>query len=166
MTQESHHRAVVVELIWWRPLHAMSPQGVWYGIVDFEMALGRYPQVRHPLPIAAISQGKIPWNTPPWLGIEPGPQGGQTVSYPTELSWARPQGGQTVSYLTELSWPGPQRGQTMSYYFSSTRALIILFSEPPKPEACWISRSKKLCNEHTLNVIIVETWILMATHLF
>ena len=21
------------------------------------------------------------------LGIEPGPQGGQTVSYPTELSW-------------------------------------------------------------------------------
>jgi len=35
----------------------------------------------------AISQGKIPWNTPPWLGIEPGPRGGQTVSYPTELSW-------------------------------------------------------------------------------
>ena len=31
--------------------------------------------------------GKIPWNTPPWLGIEPGPRGGQTVSYPTELSW-------------------------------------------------------------------------------
>jgi len=36
---------------------------------------------------SAISQGKIPWNTPPWLGIEPGPRGGQTVSYPTELSW-------------------------------------------------------------------------------
>jgi len=34
-----------------------------------------------------ISQGKIPWNTPPWLGIEPGPWGGQTASYPTELSW-------------------------------------------------------------------------------
>jgi len=33
-----------------------------------------------------ISQGKIPWNAPPWLGIEPGPQGGRTVSYPTELS--------------------------------------------------------------------------------
>jgi len=31
----------------------MSPQGVWYGIVDFEMALGRYPQVLHPLPMAA-----------------------------------------------------------------------------------------------------------------
>jgi len=31
--------------------------------------------------------GKIPWNTPPWLGIDPGPRGGQTVSYPTELSW-------------------------------------------------------------------------------
>ena len=53
MSQESHHRAVVAELIWWRPLHAMSPQGVWYGIVDFEMALGRYPQVLHPLPMAA-----------------------------------------------------------------------------------------------------------------
>jgi len=26
-------------------------------------------------------------NTPPWLGIEPGPWGGQTVSYPTELLW-------------------------------------------------------------------------------
>jgi len=36
---------------------------------------------------SAISQGKIPWNAPPWLGIEPGPRGGQTVSYPTELSW-------------------------------------------------------------------------------
>ena len=36
---------------------------------------------------SAISQGKIFWNTPPWLGIEPGPRGGQTVSYPTELSW-------------------------------------------------------------------------------
>jgi len=53
MTQESHHRAVVAELIWWRPLQAMSPQRVWYGIVDFEMALGRYPQVLHPLPMAA-----------------------------------------------------------------------------------------------------------------
>ena len=31
--------------------------------------------------------GKIPWNTPPWRGIKPGPQGGQTVSYSTELSW-------------------------------------------------------------------------------
>jgi len=30
--------------------------------------------------------GKILRNTPPWLGIEPGPQGGQTVSYSTELS--------------------------------------------------------------------------------
>ena len=36
---------------------------------------------------SVISQGKIPWNTPPWLGIEPGPQEGQTVSYSTELSW-------------------------------------------------------------------------------
>jgi len=37
---------------------------------------------------SAISQGKIPWNTLPWLGIEPGQRGGQTVSYPTELSWS------------------------------------------------------------------------------
>jgi len=36
---------------------------------------------------SAISQEQIPWNTPPWLGNEPGPRGGQTVSYPTELSW-------------------------------------------------------------------------------
>jgi len=36
---------------------------------------------------SAISQGKISWNTPPWLGTEPGPRGGQTVSYSTELSW-------------------------------------------------------------------------------
>ena len=53
---------------------------------------------------SVINQGKIPWNTPPWLRIEPGPQGGQTVSYSTELSWPGPQGGQTVSYSTELSW--------------------------------------------------------------
>ena len=36
---------------------------------------------------SAVSQGKIPWNAPPWLGIEPGPRGGQTVSYSTELWW-------------------------------------------------------------------------------
>jgi len=36
---------------------------------------------------SVISQRKTPWNTPPWLGIEPGPRGRQTVSYPTELSW-------------------------------------------------------------------------------
>jgi len=32
-------------------------------------------------------RGKIPWSTPSWLGIEPGPRGGQTVSYSTERSW-------------------------------------------------------------------------------
>jgi len=64
---------------------------------------------------SVISQGKIPWNTPPWPGSEPGPRGGQTVSYPTELPWPGPQGGQTVSYPTEVSWPGPQGGQTVSY---------------------------------------------------
>jgi len=60
---------------------------------------------------SVICQGNIPWNTPPWLGIESGPQGGQTVNYPTELSW--PQGGLAVIYPTELSWP--QGGQTVSY---------------------------------------------------
>jgi len=35
---------------------------------------------------SVISQGKIPWNTPLWLGSEPGPRGGQTVSYSTERS--------------------------------------------------------------------------------
>jgi len=34
-----------------------------------------------------VEPGKIPWNIPPWLGIEPGPRGGQTVSYPTDLTW-------------------------------------------------------------------------------
>jgi len=47
----------------------------------------------------AISQGKILWNTPPWLGIEPGPQGGQTVSYPAELSWAFYLLGDKVRYV-------------------------------------------------------------------
>ena len=36
---------------------------------------------------SAISQGKIPWNTSGWLGIESGPRGGQTVRYPTEVPW-------------------------------------------------------------------------------
>jgi len=36
---------------------------------------------------SVISQGKIPWNTPSWLGIKPGPRGGQKLSYSTELSW-------------------------------------------------------------------------------
>jgi len=62
-----------------------------------------------------ISQGKISWNTPPWLEIEPWPHGEQTGRCPTELSWPRPQRGQTGRYPTELSWPRPQRGQTGSY---------------------------------------------------
>ena len=37
------------------------------------------------------------------LNPEPRPRGGQTVRYPTELSWPGPQGGQAVSYSTELS---------------------------------------------------------------
>jgi len=48
----------------------------------------------------------------------PGPQGGQTVSYPSELSWPGPQGGQTVRFIhfpTELSWPGPRGGQTVRF---------------------------------------------------
>jgi len=39
---------------------------------------------------SVISQGTIPWNTPPRLGIEPGPRWGQRVRFihfPTELSW-------------------------------------------------------------------------------
>ena len=58
-----------------------------------------------------ISLGKILWNIPPWLGIEPGPQGRQTVDNPTGLSWPWPQGGQTVSYPTELSWLELEQGR-------------------------------------------------------
>ena len=64
---------------------------------------------------SVISQGEILKYTTLWLGVKPEPQGGQTVSYPTELSWTWPQGGQTASYPTEPSWPGPQGGQTASY---------------------------------------------------
>ena len=49
--------------------------------------------------------GKIPWNTPPWLGIEPGPRGGQTVSYPTELSWLTSQYSSSINYQkTKLNY--------------------------------------------------------------
>jgi len=53
---------------------------------------------------SVISQGKIPWNTPPWLGIEPRPLGEQTVSYSTELSWltlfvnTTPQGALSICF--------------------------------------------------------------------
>ena len=46
-----------------------------------------------------ISQGKIPWNVSPRLGVEPRPQGGQTVS--------------CIHSIIDLSWPGPRRGQTV-----------------------------------------------------
>jgi len=39
---------------------------------------------------SVIRQGKIPWNTPPRLGTEPGPLRGQLMRYihsPTKLSW-------------------------------------------------------------------------------
>jgi len=71
-------------------------------------------------------QGKIPWNTPPWLGVEFGLQGGQTMRFthsPTELSWPGPQSEQTVRFAhspTELSWPRLQRGQTVRFTHSPT----------------------------------------------
>jgi len=49
--------------------------------------------------VGRITQGKIPWNIPPWLGIEPGPRRGQTVRCihsPIEPSWPRARRGQTV----------------------------------------------------------------------
>jgi len=61
--------------------------GFWDGLGVLPPSPPPPPYGRYCPRLAVISQGKIPWNTPPWLGIEPGPRGGQTVSYPTELSW-------------------------------------------------------------------------------
>jgi len=60
---------------------------------------------------SAISQGKIPWNTPPWLGNEPGPRGGQTVSYPTKLSW--------------LTWQAILRGKCGHYWWPQGQLLNL-----------------------------------------
>jgi len=60
------------------------PQVVWCHWVERSHFLSRRLRIGWQ---RVISQGKIPWNTPPWLGAEPGPQGGQIVSYCTELSW-------------------------------------------------------------------------------
>jgi len=46
---------------------------------------GRHSALGYSLNCVQGSSWKIPWNTPPWSGI--GPQGGQRVSCPTELSW-------------------------------------------------------------------------------
>jgi len=51
-----------------------------------------------------ISEKKILWNTPPWLGIEPGPRGKQIVRY--------------IHSPTELSWPGSRREQSGINSFS------------------------------------------------
>jgi len=59
---------------------------------------------------SVISRGKIPWNTPPRLGIESGPHGGQTVRFihsPPDLSRPGQRRGQNVRFVqfpTELSW--------------------------------------------------------------
>jgi len=120
MTQESHHWAAVAELIRWRPLHAMSPQGVWYGIVDFWDGLGALPPSPPPPPyghycplLAAISQGKIPWNTPPedrqwaiplsyhdWLIST---ITGQFSKSSTTFNYQRPLVGKVTSWICEFS---------------------------------------------------------------
>jgi len=52
---------------------------------------GDWATFRHPgSRPSVINQGKIPWNTPSWPGIEPGPRIDQTVRSihsPAELSW-------------------------------------------------------------------------------
>jgi len=120
--------------------------------------------------------GKIPWNTPPWSGIEPGPQegqtksypiglprprplGGQTVSYPTELSWPWPLGGQTVSYPTELSWPGPLGGQTLSYPTELSRLAFwhkTTKHYPPRQSGCMCASQMMWCAWSDWRV---ELWI-------
>jgi len=73
---------------------------------------------------SVISQGNIPQNTLSCPGIDPGPQGGQTVrhfNFPTELSWPGPWREQTARYIhspTELSRPGPWRKQTVRFILS------------------------------------------------
>ena len=77
---------------------------------------------------------KFPWNTPLWLGIEPGPRGGQTRRFIhsfTELSRLWPPGGQTVRFIhspTELSWPGQQGGQAVRYIHSPIQLLWLIVS--------------------------------------
>jgi len=85
-----------------------------------------------------ISQGKIPWNTPPWSRIEPGPWGGQTVSYPSELSW--PLG--TIHQIAE----------TVTKYMQSSLKLLTLGANQTNNDT---NRAK---NRALLNHIRLFTW--------
>jgi len=50
-------------------------QGFWGGVVVMTW------RCLFPLKVCVISQGKIPWTSPPWQGIEPGAWRRQTVRY-------------------------------------------------------------------------------------
>jgi len=79
---------------------------------------------------SVISQRKIPWNTPPWLGIEPGPRGGQTVSYPTELSWPNlcfRYGHISVASNTHLTNHGSTPRSPTAIFTSHEGCLLPLF---------------------------------------
>jgi len=81
---------------------------------------------------SVISQGKIPWNTPPWLGIEPGPQVGQTVSYSTELSWLT-----TCQYDLALGYLWLTKYWNRSHAIGF-RSLYCIISLKRSELTCWL----------------------------
>jgi len=82
-----------LELVW----HYYQPSPVRGWTSAFLLAVHRLCGVIKAQDGLAISQGKIPWYTPPWLGIESGPRRGQTAR--GELShWA------IITGLAQVIW--------------------------------------------------------------
>jgi len=94
----------------------------------------------------AISLRKIPWNIPSWLGIEPGPRGGQTVSYPTELSWL------TSSGLVNMKY-GFVFGSNWFINFTEIKQVQYWrFGVRPKNVHHWISTIFSQCGQVKINL--------------
>jgi len=87
-TESNLHIFSVIVCPWLKAgLPTQCLQVVWCHWWEIELVLSRWLKTGWQI---VVSQGKIPWNTPPLLGIEPRPRRGQTVSYNhsyTKVSW-------------------------------------------------------------------------------
>jgi len=84
-------------------------------------------------------------NTPPWLGIKPGPRGGQTVRFihsPTELSWSAGHGRTAIplsyhDWLTKrLLLPCINYWDTCTQTIKSARCILSVCRTRCEPPVC------------------------------
>ena len=126
-----------------------------------------------------ISQGKIPWNTLPWLGIEPEPQGDTSIlplsyhnlahredrQWATPLSYHNPAHREDRQWATPLSYHNPAHREDRRWATSLSyhdRVELQTKNRPYLPGSRWIIWVRVsvalLCVIHSCRCRLKRSW--------